>query len=153
MRRAWMLTPLLAVQAAPAWAQSQGLNPIDGHAAPLVGTLCVNSAPGLNTFGLLALMPCTGTYASGSLALVAGTAATIFPAATTATRLRIKLQNFDAAADIWCKWAGTAAVGGVGSFKLAANGGGIDDSGPGVNQGALSCIAASGAPNLLAEEY
>jgi hypothetical protein len=41
----------------------------------------------------------------------------------------------------------------VGSFLLPAGNGGIDDQGAGVNQSAVNCIAASGTPNLYAEQY
>lgn len=103
-----------------------------------------------------------GTYASGSVAL-SSTPATVFPAATTA-RVRLVLKNTDyvtaagTAAGIvaWCRY-GTAATApaaphGLGSWPLFA-GGGIDDSGPGVNQGAVNCMAESGAPLLYAGQY
>jgi hypothetical protein len=95
-----------------------------------------------------------GSYVNGSQALPA-VATLVFDVGSQ--RIRIKLINLDPTIAIWCRWgtvgAAPAAVSGVGSFLLPAGGGGIDDQGAGVNQSAVNCIAASGTPNLYAEQY
>ena len=95
----------------------------------------------------------TGVYQNGSVQLASGSASLIFGAPAGAVRVRIKLQNNDSVNDVWCRWGQSPTVSGVGSFKLPANGGGIDDSGAGVNQLALSCTASAGTAILYAEEY
>lgn len=102
-----------------------------------------------------------GTYANGGVTL-STTPLQIFAASTT--RIRIVLLNNSgvgtaggAAIVVWCRWgtvgAAPAAAGGVGSFALQPNGGGRDDNGAGVNQGALNCLAESGTPTIYAEQY
>jgi hypothetical protein len=97
-----------------------------------------------------------GLYANGSQALPASATQVFTAPAAGFTRVRIKLINYDNTIAIWCRWGtvggAPAAVAGIGSFLLPA-GGGIDDQGAGVNQSALNCIAASGTPNLYAEQY
>ena len=116
------------------------------------GAVSVNNFPATQTVSGTVNAP-IGVYQNGSLQLSAGSSALVFGAPVSGVRVRVKLQNFDAANDIWCRWGQIPAVDGVGSFKLVANGGGIDDGGAGVNQLALSCIASAGAPVLYAEEY
>jgi hypothetical protein len=127
---------LLAVLLLPAGAWAQGS--ISGNSGAATAT-----AP-------------PGSYSNGSQALPAS-ATQVFAAPGGPPRVRIKLLNLDPTIAIWCRWgtvAGApAAVSGVGSFLLPAGGGGIDDQGAGVNQSALNCIAASGTPNLYAEQY
>lgn len=98
-----------------------------------------------------------GTYANGSVAL--STAPLQIWAANT-TRVRALLLNNSGIGTsggtpivIWCRWGAAPAAGGVGSFALQPNGGGRDDQGAGVNQGALNCLSESGTPSLYAEQY
>jgi hypothetical protein len=117
------------------------------------GNLCTSAAP--------TGAPITGTYANGSVALSI-TTAQIFPA--NPARVRTKLLNNSGIGTaggtpivIWCRWgtigAAPATAGGIGSFALQPNGGGIDDQGPGINQSALNCLSESGTPTLYAEQY
>lgn len=102
-----------------------------------------------------------GTYANGGVTL-STSPLQIFAASTT--RIRIVLLNNSgvgtaggAAIVVWCRWgtvAGApASVNAVGSFPVQPNGGGRDDNGAGVNQGALNCLAESGTPTIYAEQY
>jgi len=118
----------------------------------VAGVVSVTNFPAIQAVSGAVSAP-IGVYQNGSLQLASGTTALIFSAPIGGVRVRIKLQNYDSVNDIWCRWGQMPSVGDVGSFKLAANGGGIDDSGAGVNQLALSCIASAGAPVLYAEEY
>lgn len=154
MRLCWLVGPALALAPVLTHAQSQFLASdgsrvqamvIECAGAMQTAVPCGGAVP-LN-FGSL------GTYTDGSVQLSTTVATQVFPAASSAIRVRIKLVNQDGVNEIWCRWNGTPAVGGSGSFKLGANGGGIDDNGAGVNQSAVSCIAASGTPNLYAEQY
>lgn len=102
-----------------------------------------------------------GTYANGSVAL--STAPLDIWAANSARVRALLLNNSgigtSGGAPIveWCRWgtvaASPAAVAGVGSFALQPGGGGRDDTGAGVNQGPLNCLAESGTPSLYAEQY
>lgn len=86
---------------------------------------------------------------------VANTIITLIPAtAKGVRRTRVKAINYHVTVNVWCTWGGTPAVATVGSFRLAAGGGGFDDFGGAINQLALNCIAdAAGPANVFAETY
>jgi hypothetical protein len=153
----WLFPALAAL-----WA-GLALNPASAQptAPPLGAATHVYSYCWNGTAMVVCGQPVIGTYANGGVAL-STTTAQIF--AANAARVRIKLLNNSGigtaggvAIVIWCRWgtvAGAPAVpGGVGSFALQPNGGGIDDQGPGINQSALNCLAESGTPTLYAEQY
>lgn len=135
-----------------------------GHAAraacPSVLTDCPNINANNGAFGgtLTApgLLGTPGNYLNGSIAVP--TSSTQIFAATA--RVRVKLLNNSGiggsggpAIVIWCRWGAVSTPGGIGSFALQPNGGGIDDQGSGVNQLALNCLSESGTPSLYAEQY
>jgi hypothetical protein len=150
----WLLAALaLLALALPAAAQPNAPPP---SAQNPVYTYCWNG-----TAMAVCGSPIIGTYANGAVAMSTA-AAQVFPA--NAARVRIKLLNNSGigtaggtAIVIWCRWgtvgAAPAVPGGVGSFALQPNGGGIDDQGPGINQSALNCASESGTPTLYAEQY
>ena len=97
-----------------------------------------------------------GTFLNASMALSTTSQQVI---AATA-RVRVKVVNTSGVGNAggtaiveWCRWGSAAVSGGVGSFPIQPNGGGIDDQGPGVNQTALNCLSESGTPSIYVEQY
>lgn len=116
----------------------------------LVGYFSLASLP-------VAIAQSTAGYQNGSLSVPVTTPVQIF--AAYPGRVRIKLINYHATVDVWCRWGSIAnsptSVNGVGSFKLTANGvNPLNDFDSGVNKSALNCVANTGGPAYVyAEQY
>lgn len=169
-RQIWLLAAAIAL-AVPAYSQTTTTTMIvkDGAGAsrPLRadqnvdGSLSTHNVPEIGGAAVSSSNPMPiaaspGTYLNGSVALSTASVQ-VFAAAP---RVRAKVINNSgvgttggAAIVEWCRWGAAAAAGGIGSFALQPNGGGIDDQGPGVNQSALNCLAESGTPAIYAEQY
>jgi hypothetical protein len=100
-----------------------------------------------------------GTYIPGLSAVVPSTATTMVPSLQSGLRVRVvaidtAIQSASSSTvTVWCAW-GTAAVNPavVGSNGFPLNPG-FDDTGDGVNQGALNCIQPSGSHYVRFEAY